>query len=101
MQLEEIKMTIEKQTGIPAALLNGETAQENIALARAYLKYKAEQGGKTRKTPREQFYEWMNVEDEKNALLSQIEAELISEVSKSGTGNKSTREQFAEWMRRS
>lgn len=44
MDISNIKAEIEKQTGIPASLLNGETVEENIAQAKAILAYKQKSG---------------------------------------------------------
>lgn len=42
MTIEELKQTIEQRTGVPASFLTGETAEENIAQAKALLAYKRE-----------------------------------------------------------
>jgi len=62
MIIEEIKLEIEKQTGVPASLLKGETVEENIAQAKALLAYKQEHAEPTApqqpQTPAEQFAGW-------------------------------------------
>ena len=62
MTIEELKRTIEQHTGVPASLLTGETAEENIAQAKAMLAYKAEHEEHERQRSRtiaEQFGEWI------------------------------------------
>ena len=115
MILEELKANIEKQTGVPAYLLTGETAEENIAQAKALLAYKREAEAQKPKTTKEQFAEWMNARtgaglpDRSAAALAQIEEQARREaggypILKDGGsaglnlgeyGN--TKEQFAEW----
>lgn len=61
MDISNIKAEIEKQTGVPASLLNGETVEENIAQAKAILAYKQEAGTEAPQepqTPAEQFASW-------------------------------------------
>lgn len=60
MTTEELKQEIAQRTGIPAALLTGETAEENIAQAKALLAYKREHEVQRPKTTREQFADWHN-----------------------------------------
>lgn len=78
MILDELKMTIENQTGIPVRFLTGETAEESIAQAKAFLAYKREQESQRPKSPKEQFSEWMGVPteidriDERSKALDQI-----------------------------
>ena len=82
---EFIRQEIEKVSGVPASLLTGETLEENIAQAKAMLAYKKGKDGAgggsdpgaldalhidllvkdpdktlTRKSPAEQFADWLN-----------------------------------------
>ena len=59
MTIEELKQTIEQRTGVPASLLTGETAEENIAQAEAMLAYKREYEQQRPKTTAEQFSDWI------------------------------------------
>ncbi len=59
MTTEELKQEIAQRTGIPAALLTGETAEENIAQAKAILAYKREHEAQRPKTAQEQFSDWL------------------------------------------
>lgn len=100
MDIEELKQEIEDYTGIPADSLTGETAEENIAQAKALLAYKREQG----KTTRDQFTTWMNeregkvVPDLAGKGLAEIEARIGVEAS-SLPDNNIFRAQFAEWFK--
>ena len=60
MTIEELKQEIEQNTGIPADLLTGETAEENITQAKALLAYKRKNTIETPKTTAEQFSEWLS-----------------------------------------
>lgn len=59
MNTEELKQEIAQRTGIPAVLLTGETAEENIAQAKALLAYKREHEAQRPKTAAEQFSDWI------------------------------------------
>lgn len=63
MNLEELKQTIEKETGVPASLLKGETVEENIAQAKALLIYRQTAEAKRPKTTTEQFIDFMNARE--------------------------------------
>ena len=115
MILDELKQTIEKQTGIPACLLNGETAEENIAQAKALLAYKREAHAQRPKTAREEFAEWLNAQegieepDTAGEALAQIEEQARVDaggypmIRDGGSANvnlgdgRSAKEKFAEW----
>lgn len=58
MTLEELKQEIAQRTGVQASLLKGETAEENIAQAKAFLAYKREHEAQRPKTAAEQFADW-------------------------------------------
>lgn len=116
MTIEELKQAIEERTGIPALFLTGETAEENIARAKAILAYKKRMEDKRPKTVQEEFEEWFNdisgqrKQDPKEAALADLEATVQREASaypilKDGQADTSNmpdprpvREQFAEWM---
>ena len=67
MTIEELKQTIEQRTGVPASLLTGETAEENIAQAKAMLAYKRAYEQQRPKTAAEQFSDWLGGQlEEKN-----------------------------------
>ena len=117
MTIEELKQAIEQQTGVPAALLNGETAEENIAQAKAVLAYRKEQEAQRTRTTSEQFGEWFNAIqgiEEQDAAGAALEA--LAEAARPQTGYPSvpdhgnilangaklpdprpTREKFKEW----
>lgn len=59
MTIEELRSTIEQRTGVPASLLTGETAEENIAQAKAFLAYKREYEQQRPKSTAEQFSDWI------------------------------------------
>ena len=115
MSIEELKQIIEQRTGVPASLLTGETAEENIAQAKAILAYKRDLDTQTPRTAGEQFAEWLNAsqgkeaQDTAGAALAEIEDAARMEtggypaVQDSGevTGlpdPRPAREQFAEWL---
>lgn len=115
MELNELKQTIEQRTGVPASLLTGETAEENIAQARALLAYRKEYEQQRPKDASEQFSEWFNSvhgiveQDHAGEALADIEAQAAAdpnsypEVHDSGELDgalvKGTpREQFGEWF---
>ena len=115
MNLDEVKQEIEKQTGVPVSLLNGETIEENIAQAKALLAYKREAEAERPKSAKEQFAQWLNaqqgIEDQDTAgqALAQIEERARVEaggypiLQDGGSVNVNTgdgrtaKEQFAEW----
>ncbi len=109
MTTDEIRLRIEQDTGIPASLLTGETAEENIAQAKtllAYTKTGEQDNGK-------QFEAWMQnqlgieVPDPRDQALASIEESTLSSLYYPDTGDggeidlgdgRDTRDQFAEWM---
>lgn len=62
MELEQISALISERTGVPAALLDGQTAEENIAKARAIIEYrsKANPSAERKLTTNEQFAAWLD-----------------------------------------
>ena len=61
MELEAFKNQVEKETGVPASLLTGETPEEISARAKALLAYKKEHEVKT---PWQEFAEHINAQIE-------------------------------------
>lgn len=116
MNIDELKTAIEQGTGIPASLLTGETEEENIAQAKAFLAYKRESEATRPKSTREQFKEWLNASqgieepDTAGAALEEIQEALRVEaggypkVPDGGTpagdfpDPRPNREKFAEWL---
>lgn len=116
MNIDELKTAIEQGTGIPASLLTGETEEENIAQAKAFLAYKRESEATRPKSTREQFKEWLNASqgieepDTAGAALEEIQEALRVEaggypkVPDGGTpagdfpDPRPAREQFAEYF---
>lgn len=114
MSIEELRQTIEQRTGVPASLLNGETAEENVAQAKALLAFKRDHEATRPKTAAEQFAEWHRAQlgepqDEADAALEDIREAARVEAggyprTKDGgevTGMpdaRPTREQFREWL---
>ena len=115
MSIEELKQIIEQRTGVPASLLTGETAEENIAQAKAILAYKRDLDTQTPRTAQEQFAEWLNAsqgkeaQDTAGAALAEIEDAARMEaggypaVQDSGEAAglpdpRPARDQFAEWF---
>lgn len=116
MNIDELKTVIEQGTGIPASLLTGETAEENIAQAKALLAYRRESEASRPKSTREQFKEWLNASqgieepDTAGAALEEIQEALRVEaggyprVPDGGEpagrlpDPRPAREQFAEWF---
>ena len=113
--MDELKKLIEQRTGVPAALLGGETAEENIARAKALLAYREQLSGGG-SSPRDRFAAWARQElgDEEPEFtpmgaLNAIEAGIRQasgsapqlkdggEVTNLPSGG-STAEQFAEWF---
>jgi len=119
MTIEELKQAIEQRTGVPASLLTGETAEENIAQAKAMLAYKREHEQQRPKSTVEQFADWIGArlneegtkKDPAGEALADIEEAVRVEsggypmVQDGGQVDTSTmpdprpaREQFADWV---
>lgn len=119
MNVEELKQIIEQRTGVPASLLAGETAEENIAQAKALLAYKKVAEAQHPKDCRDKFIDWLGdnlctrdePQDMADAELDNI-AEAVRveaggfpmlkddgqiDVNKMSSGG-SAQEQFAEWF---
>ena len=123
MELEQINALISERTGVPAALLDGQTAEENIAKARAIIEYrsKANPSAERKLTTNEQFAAWLDAaygepqdtnKDPAAAELDRIAEELRianggypqiedgGEVDPSGfPDTRPTSVQFAEWFK--
>lgn len=112
MTLDEMRQEISRRTGVPAEILTGETAEEQIAQAKAMLAYKKESGGAVKKTEAEQFREWFNTVTGNGSASSEdpfigLEQELkqpyptIQDASASDPLPKaedSVAESFANWL---
>lgn len=59
MTLEDLKTEIEQRTGIPATILNGESAEELIAQAKALHAYRKQYKAEAPKDTRTLFAEWI------------------------------------------
>lgn len=121
MNVEELRQEIEQRTGVPASFLTGETAEENIAQAKALLAYKKECGRQYAqqqpKSTKEQFAEWYRAaadieepEDAAGAALAEIEEAARVEaggyprVTDGGEVGKLSdarpaKEQFEDWLK--
>lgn len=118
-RVEALKQELSERTGVPASMLRGKTAKENIDQARAFLDWKNDQEEKEAepKTTREQFADWMRaregVADEQPpeyAALAEIEErERVGAggypIVKDGSADnkyfgdpRTTREQFNDWL---
>lgn len=113
MNNDELKKEIERKTGVPAILLTGETAKENIEQAKVLLTYRIKNQSLTQKTNREQFSDWWNdvqgieVKDEAVEALDKIEAAAAAYPKAQDGGEvdpnhlpdpRPTREQFSDWI---
>lgn len=59
MNIFDVKQQIEQRAGVPGILLTGETAEELIAQAKAYLALKKQKEAQEAKEPREAFKDYM------------------------------------------
>lgn len=114
MTIEELKAKIENNAGVPAVLLNGETAEENIAQAKALLAYKrrTEQEQSHNKSTGEQFAEWFSksagIEAENDPAIQALqiienEMRIVPVLNDAGenlnyTAAGNTKEQFSAWL---
>lgn len=85
MNLEEIRAQIEIRSGVPISLLTGETTEEVIAQAKAFISLKREYKQKAAKDARTDFAEWassemgeenISPEDESTRAILDLEEEL-------------------------
>ncbi len=115
MTIDELKQTIEQRTGVPASFLTGETAEENIAQAKALLAYKRESQTQTQpKSNAQKFAEWLGAQagaepqDEASAALADVEEAARAEAGGYPLMNdggevtglpdaRPAREQFSDW----
>lgn len=115
MNIDELKTAIEQGTGVQASLLTGETSEEVIAQAKAFLAFKKESEDRRPKSTAEQFGSWFNAvqgieePDEAGAALASIqEAVRVAEggyprVPDGGTPQnieyrQDPRDAFKEWF---
>lgn len=116
MTLKDFKQNVADKTGIPVKLLTGETEEENIAQAKAFLAYKRDCDAQRPKTSREEFAEWLSTQDgmgqpdEALTALNQIEEKMRIDrggypmIKDGGSVNvqigdgRSPQEQFGEWF---
>lgn len=119
MTIDELKQQIEQRTGVPASLLNGETAEENIAQAKAMLAYKKQHEAERPKSNAEKFGEWFRAaqgieeQDAAGAALQEVAEAYRVEAGgypsvhdggnpyingKEAPDPRPAREQFAEWF---
>ena len=113
MDNDELRQEIEQRTGVPAALLTGETSKEIITRAKTLLEYKKEGEPERPKSKLEQFAECMDelqgIEpvDEATAALDEIRRSIAPypEIHDAGEVDpsrlpdpRSAKEQFAEWF---
>lgn len=80
MELSEIKLKINKATGIPLALLTADTAAAALEQAQTLLAFKRQQGARRPKSTREQFAEWMGDEPQDP---SRADADALAGVARS------------------
>lgn len=116
MNLEEVKQEIEQRTGVPASFLTGETAEENIAMAKALLAYKKKTATEAPRSTREQFAGWLQgmtgeaPQDAAEAALAPLEEALRAEAGgfpmtadagevRGMPDPRPAREQFADWFK--
>lgn len=110
MNHDELKQTIENQTGIPVNILSGETDDEIINYAKNLIALKNDFDSKRTKSAREQFSEMMTFEtSDQNAILEEIREQ--SRIDSGGYprlhdggcvnvnvgDHRTPREQFAKW----
>lgn len=116
MTIDELKQRIEREAGVPAALLDGETSEECIIKAKALLCYKRDHTPKDQeqKDNKELFADWIRqrsgIEDDQDPLvqamarIKDIENELRSVPVLQDGGEArlpaygSAREAFRDWM---
>lgn len=116
MSIDDLKQEIAQRTGVPVILLTGETAEENIAQAKAFLAYKREYEQQRPKSNSEKFEKWAAAElgeeepqDTASAALAEIEEAVrldaggFPRVTDGGevmglADARPARDQFAEWI---
>ena len=112
MDIENFKQEIENRTGVPAAILSGDTAEENIAQAKALLAYRNSQ----EKPTRDQFADWLDEEmgTTPAAAMDALELQEIEEAARNAAGypkvrdgstdgkiihtKRQTRDVFNDWL---
>lgn len=76
MTPEEIKNLISEKTGVPAEMLTGENAGENLEIARQLLAFKRENAEQVQKDPGEQFASWIRYQTGEPEKVETPEAAL-------------------------
>lgn len=97
MNLDVLRQVIEEKTGVPAALLNGETVEENLAQAKSLLAYRREHEAEPVRSTKEQFEEWFSGQDPKDHASKAL-ADIASLAEDGKEDTRSTAEQFGEWL---
>lgn len=78
MEIEKIRETIEQRTGIPASLLTGQTAEENITQARNLYEFRKKNETEKPKSGQDRFADWLRsaqgieTNDEVSTALDEI-----------------------------
>ena len=103
LAIKGLREEIEARTGVPAYLLTGETAEENIAQAKVMLAYKREREVQQPKPAREQFANWYRAQKgedpQKDEAAEALDAMAKAiETGKPAPDPRPTREQFAAWL---
>lgn len=114
MTLEDLKTEIEQRTGIPATILNGESAEELIAHAKALHAYRKQHQADAPKDTKTLFAEWIRQTegepetDPAGDALNGLEEELrisnggypyMQDGGEARLGDtRSAKEKFAEWF---
>lgn len=103
LAIKGLRQEIEARTGVPAYLLTGETAEENVAQAKALLALKREREAQQPKPAREQFANWYKAQKGEDPQKDEA-AEALDAMEKAvKEGNaapdpRPTRELFAAWL---
>lgn len=115
MNTEELKQKIVERVRVPAALLTGETDEELLAQAKAFIAYKKDlEGKKVPSTPREAFAKWMHEQEgtpqdnTESIALANIEDELKAgiypnipdggSIDRAENDNRTNAEKFSEFI---
>ena len=103
LAIKGLRQEIEARTGVPAYLLTGETAEENIAQAKAMLAYKREREAQKPQPAREQFANWYKAQKGEDPQKDEA-AEALDAMEKAikdggaAPDPRPTRELFAAWL---
>ena len=80
MTNEEIKNLITEKTGVPAEMLTGETAEENLERARALLSWRRENKEAAPPDPREEFASWIRSQTGQPEETPEAALDVIAET---------------------